>query len=542
MYKDILFADECRQKLANGVNILFEAVKSTMGPKGRNAMIERGFGIPHITKDGATVAESIFISEKLANMGAQLVKSVASDTAKEAGDGTTTATVLTATMFNAGVEFLATGSNPIYLKRGMELGCERVIKTLEANSKQVTTDEEIRNVATISANSDGAIAELVVQSIDAVGMDGTITVEMSMSEKDSLETVVGMEFPKGYTNAFFNTDGKPFIEMENALILVTDIFIDSIDPLIPLLSAINKPGQQILIIGNGFSDSATNMLVLNKVKKIINVVAVDAPGFGNGKVEILSDIAVTIGAQLISKHSGHELSTIQPEDLGFAEKVIVKRDSTLITSNAGVESEIAKKIDSIKIAMELSTDKAEINKLQYRLSKLSGGVASLKVGGGSEIEAKERKDRVEDSLAATKAAIAEGIVVGGGYALLQASFDLKAELLLTPDNQNTEIYCGQQIICDAIQRPFYEILKNAGLSDSDCELIKERLMDSDINSKHLGFDASLDFDAENCLENFFDIGIIDPLKVTKIALKNAVSVASMLLTTETAIINEKVDK
>jgi len=523
MAKLIHFSDNARTGLFTGVTKLADAVKVTMGPRGRNVLIQRAYGAPHITKDGVTVAREIELEDSVENMGAQLVKSVASDTADEAGDGTTTATVLAHSIFKEGLRNVTAGANPIEIKRGMDKATKAIIDELKAMSKEVKDKKEIAQVATISANSDETIGNLIAEAMERVGKDGVITVEEAKGIEDELEVVEGMQFDRGYLSPYFVTNTeKMTCEVDNPLLLITDAKITSLKDLVPVLEQIQQTGRPLVIIADDVEGEALSTLVLNKLKGVLNISAVKAPGFGDRKKAMLQDIAILTGATLITDELGLTLEKTTLQDLGQCDKIVMDKDNTVIVGGKGSQEAVEARISEIKIQAENTTSEYDKEKLQERLAKLSGGVAVIKVGAATETEMKEKKDRVDDALSATKAAVDEGIVIGGGAALIKAA--AKVDLTLEHDQQ-----IGAEIIIRAIQAPMKQIAINAGY---DAGVVVNRVMESSDNN--LGFNA-----ATGEYVDMLEAGIIDPLKVERVALLNATSVSSLLLTTEATISDVK---
>ena len=519
MAKEIFFSDDARSGLFKGVTKLADAVKVTMGPRGRNVLIQKSYGAPHITKDGVSVAREIELADTLENMGAQLVKEVASNTADEAGDGTTTATVLAHSIFKEGLRNITAGANPIEVKRGMDKATNAIIEELKAMSKEVKDKKEIAQVATISANSDETIGNLIAEAMDRVGKDGVITVEEAKGINDDLEVVEGMQFDRGYLSPYFVTNAeKMTCELDNPLLLLTDSKITSLKDLVPVLEQIQKTGRPLLIIADDVEGEALATLVLNKLKGVLNITAVKAPGFGDRKKAMLNDIAILTGATLITDELGLSLEKTTLAELGQCAKVVIDKDNTVIVDGKGDPSAVEARVGEIKSQIEQTTSEYDKEKLQERLAKLSGGVAVIKVGAATETEMKEKKDRVDDALSATKAAVDEGIIIGGGSALIKAAS--KVDLDLKDDE-----LVGSEIIMRAIQAPLKQISTNAGY---DAGVVADRIVNSD--NPNLGFNAST-----GEYVDMLEAGIIDPLKVARVALLNATSVSSLLLTTEATI-------
>ena len=526
MAKEVVFSDIARNGLYSGVKKLADAVKVTMGPRGRNVLIQKSFGAPSITKDGVSVAREIELADALENMGAQLVKEVASNTADEAGDGTTTATVLAESIFREGLRNITAGANPIEVKRGMDKASAAIIEELKKMSKAVSDKEQIAQVATISANSDAKIGELIAEAMEKVGKDGVITVEEAKGINDELDVVEGMQFDRGYLSPYFVTNSeKMTVEMENPLILITDFKISSLKDLIPLLEQTQQSGRPLLIIADDVEGEALATLVLNRLKGILNIAAVKAPGFGDRKKEMLKDIAILTGGTVITEELGLTLEKTTVDQLGRAARVVIDKDNTTIVDGQGDKSAVEARIREIKAQIENTTSDYDREKLQERLAKLSGGVAVIKVGAATETEMKEKKDRVDDALSATKAAVDEGIVIGGGAALVKAAKAVNVQL--EGDEQ-----VGAEIILRAVKAPIKQIADNAGF---DAGVVADKVSTSD--EANLGFNA-----ATGEYVDMFEAGIIDPLKVERIALQNATSVASLLLTTEATVSEIKEDK
>ena len=519
MAKEIHFSDNARAGLFAGVSKLADTVKVTMGPRGRNVLIQKAYGAPHITKDGVSVAREIELEDASENMGAQLVKEVASNTADEAGDGTTTATVLAHSIFKEGLRNITAGANPIEVKRGMDKATIAIIEELKAMSKEVKDKKEIAQVATISANSDETIGNLIAEAMERVGKDGVITVEEAKGIDDELEVVEGMQFDRGYLSPYFVTNPeKMTCELDNPLILLTDAKITSLKDLVPVLEQIQKTGRPLVIIADDLEGEALATLVLNKLKGVLNITAVKAPGFGDRKKAMLNDIAILTGATLITDELGLTLEKVTLAELGQSSKIVIDKDNTVIVDGKGSAEAVEARVAEIKVQVENTTSEYDKEKLQERLAKLSGGVAVIKVGAATETEMKEKKDRVDDALSATKAAVDEGIVIGGGAALIKAGSKVNLDL---QDDQ----LIGSEIILRAIQAPMKQISMNAGY---DAGVVVDKVMNADTNN--LGFNA-----ATGEYVDMLEAGIIDPLKVARVALLNATSVSSLLLTTEATI-------
>ncbi|MCI5968727.1 chaperonin GroEL [Helicobacter sp.] len=524
--KEINFSDNARNRLYEGVKQLSDAVKVTMGPRGRNVLIQKSFGAPSITKDGVSVAKEIELADPIANMGAQLVKEVASKTADAAGDGTTTATVLAYSIFKEGLRNITAGASPVQVKRGMDKAAEAITQELKKISKPVAGKKEIAQVATISANSDSKVGELIAEAMEKVGKDGVITVEEAKGINDELSVVEGMQFDRGYLSPYFVTNSdKMETELENPYILLTDKKITAMKDILPLLESTMKSGKPLLIIAEDIEGEALTTLVVNKLRGVLNIAAVKAPGFGDRRKEMLKDIATLTGGEVISEELGKTLEAASIEDLGQAARVVIDKDNTTIVDGAGSKDAVQARVGQIKTQIEATTSDYDREKLQERLAKLSGGVAVIKVGAASEVEMKEKKDRVDDALSATKAAVEKGIIIGGGAALVRAA--AKVNLSLEGDEK-----IGYEIIKRAISAPIKQIASNAGFDDG--VVVNNVEKDSNINN---GFDAST-----GSYVDMFEAGIIDPLKVARIALQNAVSVSSLLLTTEATVHEIKEDK
>jgi len=520
MAKEITYSNEARSALLAGVNKLADAVKVTMGPRGRNVLLQRSFGAPHITKDGVSVAKEIELPDALENMGAQLVKEVASKTADEAGDGTTTATVLAQAVFKEGLKNVTAGANPISLKRGMDKAVAAIIEELKKMAKPVENKEQIAQVATISANSDSVIGGLIAEAMDKVGKDGVITVEEGKSLNDELETVEGMQFDRGYLSPYFVTNAEKMVaELKDAYVLLYDKKISNMKELLPLLEKVVQAGNKpLLIIAEDVEGEALTTLVVNRLRGTINVTAVKAPGFGDRRKAMLQDIAILTGGTVISEELGRNLESATLEDLGKAGTIVVDKDNTTIVDGAGSKADIEARVAQIRSEIENTTSDYDKEKLQERLAKLAGGVAVIKVGAATETEMKEKKDRVDDALSATKAAVEEGIVIGGGAAVLKAAN--KINLDLEGDEK-----IGAEIVIRAVKAPIKQIAENAGFDGG----VVVYNVESNENENY-GFNA-----ANGEYVDMFEAGIIDPAKVERVALQNAVSVSSLLLTTEAAV-------
>ncbi|EAI8933190.1 chaperonin GroEL [Campylobacter coli] len=526
MAKEIIFSDEARNKLYEGVKKLNDAVKVTMGPRGRNVLIQKSFGAPTITKDGVSVAKEVELKDSLENMGASLVREVASKTADQAGDGTTTATVLAHAIFKEGLRNITAGANPIEVKRGMDKACEAIVAELKKLSREVKDKKEIAQVATISANSDEKIGNLIADAMEKVGKDGVITVEEAKSINDELNVVEGMQFDRGYLSPYFITNAeKMTVELSNPYILLFHKKIANLKDLLPVLEQIQKTGKPLLIIAEDIEGEALATLVVNKLRGVLNISAVKAPGFGDRRKAMLEDIAILTGGEVISEELGRTLESATIQDLGQASSVIIDKDNTTIVNGAGEKANIDARVNQIKAQIAETSSDYDREKLQERLAKLSGGVAVIKVGAATETEMKEKKDRVDDALSATKAAVEEGIVIGGGAALIKAKAKINLDL-------KGDEAIGAAIVERALRAPLRQIAENAGF---DAGVVVNSVENA--KDENTGFDA-----AKGEYVNMLESGIIDPVKVERVALLNAVSVASMLLTTEATISEIKEDK
>ncbi len=526
MAKEVLFSDAARNRLYTGVEKLADAVKVTMGPRGRNVLLQKSFGAPNITKDGVSVAREIELEDTLENMGAQLVREVASKTADEAGDGTTTATVLAHSIFKEGLRNVTAGANPIILKRGMDKACEAILENIKNSSKEVANKTEIEQVATISANSDKAIGSMIAEAMDKVGKDGVITVEEAKGISDELDVVEGMQFDRGYLSPYFVTNTeKMTAELENPFVLLYEKKISNLKEMLPILESVNQSGRPLLIIAEDVDGEALATLVVNRLRGSLNIAAVKAPGFGDRRKAMLEDIAVLTGGTVISEEMGMKLDTAGIEVLGTASRVVIDKDNTTIVDGVGTSEAVQARTNQIKAEMENTTSDYDREKLQERLAKLSGGVAVIKVGAATETEMKEKKDRVDDALSATRAAVEEGIVIGGGAALIRAAAKVNLEL-------EGDEAIGADIVLRAIKAPLKQIAINAGF---DAGVVANEVEKSD--NENLGFNA-----ANGEYVDMFEAGIVDPAKVERVAMQNAVSVASLLLTTEATVTDIKEDK
>ncbi len=522
--KELKFSQEARNSILNGVNVLADAVKVTLGPKGRNVVIEKSFGAPLITKDGVTVAKEIELSDKFENMGAQMVREVASKTNDDAGDGTTTATVLAQAIFREGAKIVAAGLNPMDVKRGIDKAVEAVVAELKKISKPIKDQKEIAQVGTISANNDPAIGTIIAQAMEKVGKEGVITVEESKTSETTLDIVEGMQFDRGYLSPYFVTNpDKMECVLENPYILIYDKKISSMKDLLPTLEKVVQKNKPLMIISEEVEGEALATLVVNKLRGTIHVAAVKAPGFGDRRKEMLQDIAVLTGGTVISEDLGHKLEAVKLEELGQARKITIDKDNTTIVDGAGKKADVDARVKTIRTQIADTTSDYDREKLQERLAKLHGGVAVINVGAASEVEMKEKKARVDDALNATRAAVEEGIVPGGGTALLRASKVLEALKGSSPEQQ-----AGINIIKRAIEEPIRQIAANAGLEGS---IVVDKVINN--TSVSFGFNALTEK-----YEDLILAGVIDPAKVSRCALQNAASVASLMLTTETLIVEK----
>lgn len=528
MAKVILYGEEARKALQSGVDKLANTVKITLGPKGRNVVLDKKFGAPLITNDGVTIAKEIELDDPFENMGAQLVKEVATKTNDVAGDGTTTATLLAQAMIREGMKNVAAGANPMAIKKGIQKAVDAAVEGLKANSKKITGSEDIARVATISA-ADEVVGKLIADAMEKVSSDGVITVEESKTAETSCEVVEGMQFDRGYISPYMCTDNEKMeAVIDDALILITDKKISNIQEILPLLEQIVQQGKKLVIIAEDVDGEALATLIVNKLRGTFTCVAVKAPGFGDRRKEMLQDIAILTGGEVISSDVGLELKDTQLSQLGRARQVKIQKENTIIVNGMGDQTAIKNRIAQIKAQIETTTSDFDREKLQERLAKLSGGVAVIKVGAATETEMKEKKMRIEDALAATKAAVEEGIVAGGGTALINVIPKVKKLL----DNAEADEKTGINIVLKALEEPVRQIAKNAGLEGS---VIIDKIINSD--KPNFGFDAAK--------EEYVDMlatGIVDPTKVTRSALQNAASVASMVLTTESLVADKKEEK
>jgi len=528
MAKIIKFDTEVRSGLKEGVDKLANAVKVTLGPKGRNVILQKQFGVPHITKDGVSVAKEIELEDPIENIGAQLVKEVASKTADQAGDGTTTATVLAQEIFTLGVKNVAAGANPMDLKRGIDDAVNIVVKELEKIAKPIKTSKEIEQIATISANNDSEIGQMIALAMDKVGKDGIITVEEAKGTETEVKTVEGMQIDKGYLSPYFVTNQESMdAQLESPYVLIYDKRISAMKDILPILEATAQTNKPLLIIADDIDGEALATLVVNKMRGILKVAAVKAPAFGDRRKETLEDIAILTGGVVISEELGLSLDKVKLSDLGNAEKIIIDKDTTTIINGGGTSEAIKSRIDVIKNQIEKSTSDYDKEKLQERLSKLSGGVAILYIGATTEVEMKEKKDRVDDALHATRAAVAEGIVPGGGVALIRA----QPALANMDYSKIDDYYTGILIVSKAIEAPLRTIVTNGGGS---AEVVINEVRNGNGN---MGYNARTEQ-----YQDLVEAGIIDPTKVTRLALQNAASIASLLLTTECIVATKKEDE
>jgi chaperonin GroEL len=520
--KDVKFSSDARDKMLRGVDILADAVKVTLGPKGRNVVIEKSFGAPRITKDGVTVAKEIELADKFENMGAQMVREVASKTNDIAGDGTTTATVLAQAIVREGAKAVAAGMNPMDLKRGIDLATSEAVKDIQARAKKVKSSDEVAQVGTISANGDKDIGEMIAHAMQKVGNEGVITVEEAKTAETELDVVEGMQFDRGYLSPYFITNAEKMVaELEDPYILIHEKKLSSLQPMLPILEAVVQTGKPLLIIAEDVEGEALATLVVNKLRGGLKIAAVKAPGFGDRRKAMLEDIAILTAGQTISEDLGIKLETVQLPMLGRAKRVRIEKENTTIIDGAGQKADIEARVGQIKAQIEETTSDYDREKLQERLAKLAGGVAVIRVGGATEVEVKEKKDRVDDALNATRAAVEEGIVPGGGTALLRAK---GAVAKLTTDNP--DVQAGIKIVLRALEAPIRQIAENAGVEGS---IVVGKINDN-TKSDTFGFNAQT--------EEFVDMlqaGIVDPAKVVRTALQDAASVAGLLVTTEAMV-------
>jgi chaperonin GroEL len=524
--KDVVFGDLARAKMVEGVNILANAVKITLGPKGRNVVLERSFGAPTVTKDGVSVAKEIELKDKLMNMGAQMVKEVASKTSDNAGDGTTTATVLAQAIVREGMKYVAAGMNPMDLKRGIDKAVAATVEELKKIAKPCTTSKEIAQVGSISANSDASIGERIAEAMEKVGKEGVITVEDGKSLNDELDIVEGMQFDRGYLSPYFiNNPDKQVALLDNPFILLCDKKISNIRDLLPVLEQVAKAGRPLLIIAEDIEGEALATLVVNNIRGILKTCAVKAPGFGDRRKAMLEDIAILTGGHVISEEVGLTLEKVSLNDLGQAKRVEVAKENTTVIDGAGESSAIESRVKQIRVQIEEATSDYDREKLQERVAKLAGGVAVIKVGAATEVEMKEKKARVEDALHATRAAVEEGIVAGGGVALLRARASVKLK------GENTDQDAGIRIVMRAIEEPLRMIVSNAG---EEASVVVNKVLEGKGN---FGYNA-----ANGTYGDMVEMGVLDPAKVTRSALQNAASIAGLMLTTDAMVSELAEDK
>ncbi|MGF1606342.1 MAG: chaperonin GroEL [Rhodothalassiaceae bacterium] len=526
--KDVKFHTDARNRILKGVNTLADAVKVTLGPKGRNVVLEKSFGAPRITKDGVTVAKEIELKDKFENMGAQMVKEVASKTNDLAGDGTTTATVLAQSIVNEGMKSVAAGMNPMDLKRGIDLAVTKIVEDIKSRSKDISSSGEISQVGTISANGEREVGEMIAKAMDKVGKEGVITVEEAKGLESELDVVEGMQFDRGYLSPYFITDSEKMVaELENPFILLHEKKLSNLQAMLPILESVVQSSRPLLIIAEDVEGEALATLVVNKLRGGLKVAAVKAPGFGDRRKAMLEDIAVLTGGQVISEDLGIKLENVTIDMLGTAKKVTINKDDTTIVDGAGTADDIKARCDQIRTQIDNTSSDYDREKLQERLAKLSGGVAVIKVGGATEVEVKERKDRVDDALHATRAAVEEGIVPGGGTALLYATRALDGL-----KGENEDQTRGIDIVRRSLQSPLRQIAQNAGF---DGAVVAGKLLEQDDTSH--GFNAQTEV-----YENLVSAGVIDPTKVVRAALQDAASVAGLLITTEATVAELPDDK
>jgi chaperonin GroEL len=519
--KDVRFSTDARDRLLRGIDILNNAVKVTLGPKGRNVILDKSYGAPRITKDGVTVAKEIELHDKFENMGAQMVREVASKTSDTAGDGTTTATVLATSIMKEGIKLVAAGMNPMDLKRGIDIAVTAVVKDIERRSKKVQSSEEIAQVGTISANGDTSIGKMIAEAMKKVGNEGVITVEEAKTAETELDVVEGMQFDRGYLSPYFITNAEKMVaELEDPYILIHEKKLSSLQAMLPILEAVVQSGKPLLIIAEEVEGEALATLVVNKLRGGLKVAAVKAPGFGDRRKAMLEDIAVLTAGQLIAEDLGIKLENVTLQMLGRAKKVRIEKENTTIIDGAGKKQDIQGRIGQIKAQIEETTSDYDREKLQERLAKLAGGVAVIRVGGSTEVEVKEKKDRVDDAMHATKAAVEEGIVPGGGIALLRAKAAI-GKLV----NDNDDVQSGINIVLKALEAPIRQIAENSGVEGSI--VVSKALADK---SPTFGFDAQ----AEEYVD-MLKAGIVDPTKVVRVALQDAASIAGLLITTEAMV-------
>jgi chaperonin GroEL len=519
--KDVKFSTDARDKMLRGVDILANAVRVTLGPKGRNVILDKSYGAPRITKDGVTVAKEIELEDKFENMGAQMVREVAQKTNDEAGDGTTTATVLAATIVKEGVKSVAAGMNPMDLKRGIDIAVKAVVEDIKKRAKKVSSSAEVAQVGTISSNGDAAVGKMIADAMQKVGNEGVITVEEAKALDTEVEIVEGMQFDRGYLSPYFITNAEKMVaELEDAYVLLHEKKLSQLQSMLPVLEAVVQSGKPLLIIAEDLEGEALATLVVNKLRGGLKVAAVKAPGFGDRRKSMLEDIAILTGGQLIAEDLGIKLENVTPAMLGRAKKIVIEKEKTTIIDGAGKKKDIEARVNQIKAQIEETTSDYDREKLQERLAKLAGGVAVIRVGGATEIEVKEKKDRVEDALNATRAAVEEGIVPGGGVALLRAK-----KAIGKLHNDNADVQAGINIVLKALETPLRQIAENSGVEGS---IVVNKILEN--KSETYGFDAQT--------EEYVDMvekGIVDPAKVVRAALQDAASVAGLLVTTEAMI-------
>ena len=519
--KDVKFSGDARERMLRGVETLANAVKVTLGPKGRNVVLEKSFGAPRITKDGVTVAKEIELEDKFENMGAQMVREVAQKTNDLAGDGTTTATVLAYAIVREGAKAVAAGMNPMDLKRGIEMAVKAVVAEIKSRAKKVGSSSEVAQVGTISSNGDAGVGKMIAEAMQKVGNEGVITVEEAKSLATEVEIVEGMQFDRGYVSPYFITNAEKMVaELEDAYVLLHEKKLSQLQAMLPLLEAVVPSGKPLVIVAEDIEGEALATLVVNKLRGGLKVAAVKAPGFGDRRKAMLEDIAILTGGQLIAEDLGIKLESVTPAMLGRAKKVVIEKEKTTIVDGAGKKKDIEARVNQIKAQIEETTSDYDREKLQERLAKLAGGVAVIRVGGATEVEVKEKKDRVEDALNATRAAVEEGIVAGGGVALLRAK---KAIGKLRSDN--ADVQAGINIVLKALEAPVRQIAENSGFEGS---IVVNKILDN--KSETYGFDAQ----SEDYVD-MFDKGIVDPAKVVRAALQDAASVAGLLVTTEAMV-------
>src|SRR5438094_910917 len=519
--KEVRFHADARERMLRGVDILANAVKVTLGPKGRNVVLDKSFGAPRITKDGVTVAKEIELADKFENMGAQMVREVASKTSDQAGDGTTTATVLAQAIVREGHKAVAAGLNPMDLKRGIDLAVEAVVADVKSRSKKIATNEEIAQVGTISANGEREIGEMIARAMQKVGNEGVITVEEAKSLETELDVVEGMQFDRGYLSPYFVTNAEKMIaELENPYILIHEKKLSGLQAMLPVLESVVQSGRPLLIVAEDVEGEALATLVVNKLRGGLKVAAVKAPGFGDRRKAMLEDIAILTGGQVISEDLGIKLENVTLDMLGRAKKVVIEKEKTTIVDGAGKKKDIEARVNQIKAQIEETTSDYDREKLQERLAKLAGGVAVIRVGGATEVEVKEKKDRVEDALNATRAAVEEGIVPGGGVALLRAK-----KAVGRIHDENPDVQAGINIVLKALGAPLRQVAENAGVEGA---IVVGKILEN--KSETFGFDAQ-----KETYVDLVDAGIIDPAKVVRAALQDAASVAGLLVTTEAMV-------